>query len=351
MNQASSPRECPPADLFSILHYPRKDPVDKRFAPVEVPEEPRFVPLKDCHRVDDDTIDCWERAARIREILTVLATFSDREQEIVKHRYGLMDGSAYTGEELGKKFNVSRGRIQQIEMKAVDKLAEILNRKYAQARFNVMGALDLQRMKNKSAYCDSRSYELCPGVWQQVKLKLDWEKATAEREAAEKAAEKKAAEVSNPVTNPNQAPLPSPKPKFDMSTVVIPKRPPPVKKMRFRSLRDGYRSVDIIRKGLPDGRESDVDLYRLIGQNGDEIPWVGLNLGNPAYAPPHNGFDRLQLCSLESYENGRVSAFLESDRDMFIIVVARVTQMTYRRLGNGGVQPKFTWVCHVKRKT
>ena len=45
-----------------------------------------------------------------------------REREIIRLRYGLADGYAYTLEEVGKIFSVTRERVRQIETKAVRKL-------------------------------------------------------------------------------------------------------------------------------------------------------------------------------------------------------------------------------------
>ncbi|MEK7482096.1 MAG: sigma-70 family RNA polymerase sigma factor [Patescibacteria group bacterium] len=56
---------------------------------------------------------------KINEILTDLAP---REQEILKLRFGLIDGVTHTLEEVGKKFNVTRERIRQIEAKALEKI-------------------------------------------------------------------------------------------------------------------------------------------------------------------------------------------------------------------------------------
>lgn len=52
----------------------------------------------------------------------VLNTLSYREREIIKLRYGIGDGYTYTLEEVGKKFNVTRERVRQIEAKAIRKL-------------------------------------------------------------------------------------------------------------------------------------------------------------------------------------------------------------------------------------
>ncbi len=52
----------------------------------------------------------------------VLDTLTEREQKVLKLRFGLDDGRARTLEEVGKEFNVTRERIRQIEAKALRKL-------------------------------------------------------------------------------------------------------------------------------------------------------------------------------------------------------------------------------------
>lgn len=49
----------------------------------------------------------------------VLSTLTDREQKVLRLRFGLDDGRARTLEEVGKEFNVTRERIRQIEAKAL----------------------------------------------------------------------------------------------------------------------------------------------------------------------------------------------------------------------------------------
>ena len=56
------------------------------------------------------------------KIENVLETFTYREREIIKLRYGIGDGYTYTLEEVGKIFKVTRERVRQIEAKAVRKL-------------------------------------------------------------------------------------------------------------------------------------------------------------------------------------------------------------------------------------
>lgn len=54
----------------------------------------------------------------------VLGDLSERERRVIQLRYGLLDGRTQTLEEVGKKFNVTRERIRQIEAKAIKKLRQ-----------------------------------------------------------------------------------------------------------------------------------------------------------------------------------------------------------------------------------
>jgi len=56
------------------------------------------------------------------QVQSVLATLSDREQKIVRMRFGLDNGKSHTLEEVGQEFAVTRERIRQIEAKALAKL-------------------------------------------------------------------------------------------------------------------------------------------------------------------------------------------------------------------------------------
>ena len=56
------------------------------------------------------------------KIQEVLDTLTDREREIICLRYGIGDGYTYTLEEVGRRFNVTRERVRQIEAKAIKKL-------------------------------------------------------------------------------------------------------------------------------------------------------------------------------------------------------------------------------------
>ena len=74
---------------------------------------------------DDDAAAPAEAAAfsMLKEqLVDVLGTLTEREQKVLKLRFGLEDGRARTLEEVGKKFDVTRERIRQIEAKALRKL-------------------------------------------------------------------------------------------------------------------------------------------------------------------------------------------------------------------------------------
>ncbi|HBO44477.1 MAG TPA: RNA polymerase subunit sigma-70, partial [Planctomycetaceae bacterium] len=73
------------------------------------------------HREEDPLHDMHRELLRSR-IAGVLSALNYREREIIRLRYGLADGYAYTLEEVGKIFSVTRERVRQIEAKAVRKL-------------------------------------------------------------------------------------------------------------------------------------------------------------------------------------------------------------------------------------
>jgi RNA polymerase primary sigma factor len=66
-----------------------------------------------------DTVENRELADRVNE---VLSTLTEREEKIIRLRFGIGEKAEYTLEEIGKKFNVSRERIRQIEKKALNRL-------------------------------------------------------------------------------------------------------------------------------------------------------------------------------------------------------------------------------------
>jgi RNA polymerase primary sigma factor len=75
------------------------------------------------HREDDPLFEANQIALKNR-IEEAMSTLNYREREILRLRYGLTDGYAYTLEEVGKIFCVTRERVRQIETKAVRKLQQ-----------------------------------------------------------------------------------------------------------------------------------------------------------------------------------------------------------------------------------
>ncbi|MDE6133304.1 MAG: RNA polymerase sigma factor RpoD, partial [Oscillospiraceae bacterium] len=74
---------------------------------------------------DDDAPAPAEAASLIllkEQIGEVLSTLTEREEKVLRLRFGLEDGRSRTLEEVGKEFNVTRERIRQIEAKALRKL-------------------------------------------------------------------------------------------------------------------------------------------------------------------------------------------------------------------------------------
>ena len=76
--------------------------------------------------IQDDNVPVPADAAAFtllkEQLVEVLGTLTDREQKVLRLRFGLDDGRARTLEEVGREFNVTRERIRQIEAKALRKL-------------------------------------------------------------------------------------------------------------------------------------------------------------------------------------------------------------------------------------
>ena len=76
--------------------------------------------------IKDDNVPVPADAATFtllkEQLEEVLGTLTEREQKVLRLRFGLEDGRARTLEEVGKEFNVTRERIRQIEAKALRKL-------------------------------------------------------------------------------------------------------------------------------------------------------------------------------------------------------------------------------------
>jgi RNA polymerase primary sigma factor len=86
--------------------------------PVSDRDETYFGEFLQDHREDDPLMEMGQSMLKNR-IAAVLEALEYREREILRLRFGLADGYAYTLEEVGKIFSVTRERVRQIESKAL----------------------------------------------------------------------------------------------------------------------------------------------------------------------------------------------------------------------------------------
>ena len=123
-------REPTPEEIAEEM----KMPVDRVREILKISQEPVSLetPIgeeEDSHLGDfiqDDNVPVPADAAAFtllkEQLIEVLGTLTEREQKVLRLRFGLDDGRARTLEEVGKEFNVTRERIRQIEAKALGKL-------------------------------------------------------------------------------------------------------------------------------------------------------------------------------------------------------------------------------------
>ncbi len=91
--------------------------------PVGDHEESYFGEFLEDHRDQDPLYEANQQSLK-EHIEEAMQTLNYREREILRLRYGLADGYAYTLEEVGRIFSVTRERVRQIESKAVRKLQQ-----------------------------------------------------------------------------------------------------------------------------------------------------------------------------------------------------------------------------------
>ena len=85
---------------------------------------PLFTSIGDFIQDDNVPVPAEAAASTLlkEQLVEVLGTLTEREQKVLRLRFGMDDGRARTLEEVGKEFNVTRERIRQIEAKALRKL-------------------------------------------------------------------------------------------------------------------------------------------------------------------------------------------------------------------------------------
>lgn len=123
-------REPVPEEIAEVMNMP----VERVREILKISQEPVSLetPIgeeEDSHLGDfiqDDNVPVPAEAAAFtllkEQLVEVLGTLTEREQKVLRLRFGLDDGRARTLEEVGKEFNVTRERIRQIEAKALRKL-------------------------------------------------------------------------------------------------------------------------------------------------------------------------------------------------------------------------------------
>ena len=123
-------REATPEELAKELDMP----VDRVREIMKISQDPVSLetPIgeeEDSHLGDfiqDDHVEVPADAATYtllhEQLMDVLSTLTEREQKVLRLRFGLDDGRPRTLEEVGRQFNVTRERIRQIEAKALRKL-------------------------------------------------------------------------------------------------------------------------------------------------------------------------------------------------------------------------------------
>lgn len=108
-------------------------PLEKIHAILEASREPVSLetPVGDEDSTLGDFIENKESASPyeavkekelVERVKAILATLNPREEKIIRLRFGIGEDGEYTLEEIGKRFNVSRERIRQIEKKALNRL-------------------------------------------------------------------------------------------------------------------------------------------------------------------------------------------------------------------------------------
>jgi len=86
-------------------------------------EADRGLPESFQPRHTDKAIEQIELDQQTEELLKQI---SDRERNILRYRYGLVDGKAHTLEETGAQFSLTRERIRQIERDSMNRLREFV---------------------------------------------------------------------------------------------------------------------------------------------------------------------------------------------------------------------------------
>ena len=89
-----------------------------------------FIPDKK----EENPLEYTERLIYLENLDLILKTLSEKEEKVLRLRYGLDDNHPKTLEEVGKEFNLTRERIRQIETKALKRLKLLIKGKNIKSR-------------------------------------------------------------------------------------------------------------------------------------------------------------------------------------------------------------------------
>jgi RNA polymerase primary sigma factor len=76
---------------------------------------------------------------RTNEVAQAMAPLTDRERHVLSLRFGLGQDREYTLEEIGQQLAVTRERVRQIEVRALEKMRAVQSRRRAAAPLTVHG--------------------------------------------------------------------------------------------------------------------------------------------------------------------------------------------------------------------
>ena len=106
-----------------VIETPMKDAKDAVRNILNLLTDPKEGVVKSFDEIEaENPVDYTTRVVLREQLDEVLDTLTDREENVLRLRFGLDDGKMRTLEDVGKVFNVTRERIRQIEAKALRKL-------------------------------------------------------------------------------------------------------------------------------------------------------------------------------------------------------------------------------------